>query len=846
MKNTKKLIAVVLVMAMIASSMIFSVNAAETRTISVGETVSVTTDEEVVFEFIPEESGCYAFFSESEACDPVASIKDSDGNVLDSCDDRNVGDFNYRVGLQMEAGEVYYLYTRLLSADELFYTVTCERVPLATGFELVPAVNTGSAPGSYTAFIITPIPEGSYCPPLSFSTDNESVAVVEGSDAIAVSVLYTGVGTATITGRNENGMSASVTVEVEMPPYISLEELTIVSVTEDAPYVDFAFVPEESGYYQAVAHGNYFIEIFESSAGNIASGSYSDEAGGTSAGAYMEAGKTYYIKTGSDERVEASYSFGILPAAVAESIEIEVGAYRGVLVGEEIFLRAVAVPDGTVLGDLEWSVSGDGVSFESAGEFAWLTFAEEGSATVTVENPAGLSASVTLETMEIREIALDEIVDVDVADTEDFGLDAVFSFVPEESGSYVFMSTGDGPDPVGDIRGNGVDVGNDDSNGLDFAVHAYLTAGETYLLFASSHSGEGSYSVSIKRSYPAEAVYLVSHDGETGYVGRRANFGVDFGDPMAAREDFEIYIDNGEAAVVRDIYNESFTVEYLSAGTVNIYVVSESGLVSETVTVEVTEIEKTPIELDCEYQVDHKVDETVFFTFTPEETGEYTFFSYGNNGDPAMSVYNSEGDEIGGDDDSRGAGNFIYTDVFYEGETYQIELRRFGEEETITYSVMVVKYTECEEIVIDAEENCELFAGDYRAFLLECHPFGSFDRIADFAVDDPSVLAVTYYNGLMLEIYGESAGSATVTVYTENGLEASLTVTVVEREEEPFILGDINEDGVLNGRDGNIMKRILSGSEIIEYDMAVADVVEDGELNGKDANYLSRMIAGAV
>ena len=60
-------------------------------------------------------------------------------------------------------------------------------------------------------------------------------------------------------------------------------------------------------------------------------------------------------------------------------------------------------------------------------------------------------------------------------------------------------------------------------------------------------------------------------------------------------------------------------------------------------------------------------------------------------------------------------------------------------------------------------------------------------------------------------------------------------------------LGDINNDGAVNGKDSNVMKQILSGATMpTETEEKAADVTKDGNLNGNDANILSRFLAGAI
>ena len=57
--------------------------------------------------------------------------------------------------------------------------------------------------------------------------------------------------------------------------------------------------------------------------------------------------------------------------------------------------------------------------------------------------------------------------------------------------------------------------------------------------------------------------------------------------------------------------------------------------------------------------------------------------------------------------------------------------------------------------------------------------------------------------------------------------------------------GDINGDGAVNGKDSNLMTRIVSGNVVPTLiEKIAADVKEDNTVNGVDANGLKRMVAG--
>ncbi len=58
-------------------------------------------------------------------------------------------------------------------------------------------------------------------------------------------------------------------------------------------------------------------------------------------------------------------------------------------------------------------------------------------------------------------------------------------------------------------------------------------------------------------------------------------------------------------------------------------------------------------------------------------------------------------------------------------------------------------------------------------------------------------------------------------------------------------LGDLNGDGAVNGKDANILSRVLSGGAVLG-DITLADFDGDGALTGKDANLLKVMLSGKM
>jgi hypothetical protein len=74
----------------------------------------------------------------------------------------------------------------------------------------------------------------------------------------------------------------------------------------------------------------------------------------------------------------------------------------------------------------------------------------------------------------------------------------------------------------------------------------------------------------------------------------------------------------------------------------------------------------------------------------------------------------------------------------------------------------------------------------------------------------------------------------------------SADIPAFSTSEEPvYVLGDINGDEAVNGKDLARLKKCLAGEEEIAS-VEAADVTVDGEVNGKDMTRLKRYLAGTA
>ena len=258
-----------------------------------------------VFEFVPEESGIYAFYSYNNDYDTYGYLFDGDKNDITSNDDYD--DYNnFRIDYELTAGETYYFIAAPYNEDrgmekrgysvKLIKTVPAESISFEKDSYDVYA-------GSEFLLSVVVAPDNASIPSYEFSTDNPDVMEVYSDGWIEV---YPDAEpcTVTVTVTTEEGLSATTVINIIEPKAIKLNEKVKFTVDEYI-YNRYTFTPEESGeYYVWLDYGDiYEIEI---DGGNIYESVYSGEY------VNFEKGVTYYLTVYTDDEYAGrSFNFGI-------------------------------------------------------------------------------------------------------------------------------------------------------------------------------------------------------------------------------------------------------------------------------------------------------------------------------------------------------------------------------------------------------------------------------------------------------------------------------------------------------------------------------------------------------
>ncbi len=851
----KRILSSLIVLSLLVSALgVTSLAASEERTITAGEVIEIATYDENRFKFVPAEDGFYEFRSEGEISDPWATINDENGEYLIANDDRYVDDYNFSISYEMKKGKTYYLVCDVWGEDPgTNYTVTLRKAPLADSIEIVPAFINGNIIGDYQAFIYECTPEGSVCPDVEWYVEDESVARVDGNDSIACAVVLVGTGKTNLVITSKHGLSAKYEIECALPPEISIQEEKNVLVTEDNRLARFAFIPEESGAYYFQTSEPSYIEVFDMN-GNMVATNHITGTGPNdySAKAYFEKGETYIVSTGVDyDTSVCEYTIFVDKCAEAESVEIT-GNFNttDMYPGFTYTLTAEFYPYNAFNDNCTWTVSDESlVTITPDGDKCNVVFNSSGSVEVSVETENGIEASIELNCVETEEISLNEEKSITIHEKEDYSVDSSFVFIPEKSGYYVFMSDGN-IDTVGTVWYDSLEYPfghSDDYNGVigdhNFAIQAYFEEGEVYILQCASYSGDGTYTVTLTETKNAESVYLSSESSN--FVGVDFFVSVAYDSKASLFEEYTVHTDCEGSYEVFGEGHFGFNVRFDEAGTYNVWIETENGLVSEKIEINIKDISYISLESGKEEFITIPGGEYELFEFTPDESGTYCIYSDCEEGDPWLEMIDENFEYLGNDDDGGYGLNFKMIVDMEAGETYRFKVGAYewDELESISFALGVTNDITADNIIFDTEDTFYAAVGDQFGISYWFDPIYSIDSISEVIIENEEfVELVEAYEDLFV-LYAVAEGESTLTVVTEGGIRASVKIVVGAADDEEPDYGDVNGDGQVNAIDSNLLKRYVAGTanEINEEN---ADMNDDSRVDAIDSNLLKRLVAG--
>ena len=269
-------------------------------------------------------------------------------------------------------------------------------------------------------------------------------------------------------------------------------------------------------------------------------------------------------------------------------------------------------------------------------------------------------------------------------------------FTPDTSGGWVISTSNNGgSDPyleLYDSRGNYLAYDDDSGGDYNALMIVILNAGETYTIHAGFYnSGEGTYMLNVA---PAPMILAggdtLRVDVTTRFVFIPRESGMwefSTSDNRSADPFLEIYDEDGNYMAYDDDsggnYNALINV-YMSAGST--YIIKAGFVGGEGYDAYTLNVRPAPESVATPGTTGYIpgegglfiVEDQVEFTFTPYESGIWTFFTTDNGyEDPYLEIYNEFG-LIAEDDDSGEDYNAFIVAYLDEGVTYRVVARLYG------------------------------------------------------------------------------------------------------------------------------------------------------------------------
>lgn len=595
---------------------------------------------------------------------------------------------------------------------------------------------------------------------VAWSSNNESVAVVD--EAGTVTLLN--VGTATITATSEGGLTSTCTIEVTSTPLIICNEEKEISTETDSGIGLYKFVPEEDGKYVFYSYNNEFDTygyLLDASMQVIDSDDDSGDGSNFRIEYSMTAGTTYYLKAKPySSSYSGTYHITVARLNPATGIEITAGDSISRYEGSGYYLSAKFNPDNAVTESLTWTSSNTDVATVTS--FGYVNFIAAGTATITVTSENGLTDSI--------EVVVKAPTVISVGETKtgfaDLGCTAdIFEFTPTEGG--VYRVTVESPNHsylnIRDSEGNYLA----NKGGYNMTADQAMTAGSTYrfeMVFADPNLS-GNFTIKVEKLVSATGMEIVQGEMISGYQGGGYwSLTVKFTPDNAAPESVTWTSSDPLVATVDDLGR----VKYVAAGTATITATSQNGY-TDTITVVVKAYPVLTEETPCDVTIENNED--VYIRFIPETSGNYRIYytnlSYdGNRPHFVLEQNNSwlkQGDE--------------YLDCYLEADTeYLIGtwFSSYSPPGNGSYTVCIAEIGAAESMQIDQGDAVSGFKGEIIHLSTTFSPEICMQESVSWTSSNNEVATVAE-NGRVNML---SVGTAIITATSENGLTDTITITV--------------------------------------------------------------------
>ncbi len=483
-----------------------TVEAEPAQGISAGEIKEISADhfiQSITYEFIPEEDGVYAFdLSCAGGWHSLEAVIIYGGAEMSET--VFYSDNRITVQAELEGGEKYYIPCYIESTG---HGISAR----AKAYKCVTAAGIDVAESVYTCYVgdsvypdIFFLPENAAYEGYTVLIENESVAVYEFGKIVIV-----GEGTTSATVRSESGFEKSFTVIGKDYPEIFAGDTETVAAEDGYNYfAGYKFIPKENGIYVFYSDSQdyCYAELYDSDLNLLETSQMKGDETNFHLQYELSAGETYYYMARGEMIHGETYRVKLEKGVPATKVSITEGSEVIGFSGDYYAPTVEFSPENAIIEDYNIVSSKNNVFLVENGVGGY--FAKKGSARLTLTCDSGLSTYIDV-------VSIGDYISGEIGEEIVFGPElatgsACIEFIPQESGSYIFYSSGS-TDVYASITDFGYNVlCEDDDSGeeLNFSMKYTLNAGEIYYLFTDIYGKNEGYSLMVDRANKPEGIVI--------------------------------------------------------------------------------------------------------------------------------------------------------------------------------------------------------------------------------------------------------------------------------------------------------------------------------------------------
>ena len=560
--------------------------------------------------------------------------------------------------------------------------------------------------------------------------------------------------------------------------------------------VTFVITPKQNGEYTFYTDCEYDAdaELYDSGFYSLAEATDIDAKNGNynfKLTYYLYAYNTYYLEITNCDKGGISFPvYTVLPECLLESFELNRGDFSILAGREESISVENVLPEYVEYVDYKWTSDNEDVAtvvaYDYDNKYATVCAVSEGTATITVTAHNGISRSVKVNVVGRTKLSVSEELQFEITDPNGT---AYAEFTPEESGQYRIYTVSDYTvyiDSFIDSNDSNYGAFYPEDGKTEISREICLSEGVTYNMDFRSYDGNsGKFKVGIERIISVDEVEIL-YNGKPTYsltavVGDTFRLEAEVLPENATNKGVRWESGNTEIATV----SEDGTVEITGVGSTDIVVHTIDGDYTSQLWITARKITAS-LEVGAEITAEYLTEEDLYFSFTPEDSGNYIIYSSERGDfDPYVTVYNSDWENIGDNNDYYDSDgildwNFRIVKYFEAGKTYYIQTsinNVIG-----AHKVGVKKAAAIESFEISGID--KQYVGKISTFnIYNQTPADSGTPSLNWTCSDSSAAKITVTDDTVAQIEWLKAGVFTLTATDKDGAFAQYVVTVSDAKE---------------------------------------------------------------